>query len=238
MTGKYRGSDSSVSKCELSVGCCALWNEVVLNYPISHQTSASVRHLNKSIKHRTTANVQLTGQIPPRPSPGFVFAAEERGPSVISSAIRSINKFPFWSWHLYERNVCGHGCKCRDVSARPTPTGSPLRRQWLRGADLRSRLVSDSGAGHWLVVAFARRAAWHLHGRHVSGQPLLPRFISRSSSSEGLRLPRARHRSPRSHHSVGDAAGRQFYTSWAGDGVPRCSFAACLPESACFLRPF
>ena len=55
----------------------------------------------------------------------------------------------------------------------PVPAGAAaaLRRQRLRRADLRNRLVPAAAAGHRLVGRLARRAARHVHGRHVPRQP-------------------------------------------------------------------
>ena len=46
-----------------------------------------------------------------------------------------------------------------------------VRRQRLRRPDLRGRLVSAPPARHRVVGGVARRAARHVHGRHVSRQP-------------------------------------------------------------------
>ena len=53
----------------------------------------------------------------------------------------------------------------------PARAAAALRRQRLRRAHLRNRLVSAAPARDRLVGGVAGRAARHVHGRHVPGQP-------------------------------------------------------------------
>ena len=84
-----------------------------------------------------------------------------------------------------------------------------VRRQRLRGADIRNRLVPDAGAVRRLLVGFDRRAAGNLHGRDVSRQlPPAAVHLAAASSAQGLCAARDRHRRHRSAAAFRAAAGR------------------------------
>ena len=65
------------------------------------------------------------------------------------------------------------------LSAAPP---AAVRRQRLRGADLRNRLVPAAAARHRIVGGLARRAARHVHGRHVPRQPAAAALHRRARS--------------------------------------------------------
>src|ERR1700736_6210830 len=65
----------------------------------------------------------------------------------------------------------------------------PVRRKWLRCADLRNRLVSAFAAGDRLLGGFARSFAGDLYGRDVPGQyPAAEEDFGAASSAARLRL--------------------------------------------------
>ena len=76
----------------------------------------------------------------------------------------------------------------------PDPAAA-LCRQRLRGADIRDRLVPDAGAVRRLLIGVDRRAAGHVHGRHVPRQlPAAAFHLAQTPSVEGLRPSRDRDR--------------------------------------------
>ena len=82
-------------------------------------------------------------------------------------------------------------------------------------ADLRDRLVPAAAAGHRVVVGVDRRAAGHVHGRHVPGQPAAAaRRLAAAPSAARVRRARARHRRIR----------------------PACCCSACRSSAACTSR--
>ena len=100
------------------------------------------------------------------------------------------------------------------IAARIAPlsagAAAALRRQRLRGADLRDRLVSAAPAGHRLVGGLAGRAARHVHGRHVPRQPLPAALHFRAASpAAGLCVSRAWHWRCSAAGAVWDAARRR-----------------------------
>ena len=83
------------------------------------------------------------------------------------------------------------------MTARRVPAGvaAAVRRQRLRRADLRNRLVPAAAARHRIVGRVARRAARHVHGRHVPRQPVAAaRDLAAAASAARLRVPGARDR--------------------------------------------
>ena len=75
--------------------------------------------------------------------------------------------------------------------------------------DLRNRLVPDAGAVRRLFVRVDRRAAGHVHGRHVPRQlPAAAIHLAGTSPAEGLRVPRNRDRRHRPAAALRAAAGR------------------------------
>ena len=99
-----------------------------------------------------------------------------------------------------------------------------VRRQRLRGADIRDRLVSDVGAVRRLLLGIDRCAARHVHGRHVPRQfPSAALCLPETSPAEGIRVPRDRDRHHRPAADSGAAAGRSCVHRVGrlrSDGVP------------------
>ena len=75
--------------------------------------------------------------------------------------------------HLHEPQ--GSAPPAFDASRYLSPSVGAVRGQRLLRADLRNRLVPVAATGDRLDRGFAGRAAGHLHGRAVPGQPGLPR---------------------------------------------------------------
>src|SRR6476620_1293705 len=84
----------------------------------------------------------------------------------------------------------------RDLEARTRPRGSTalvagasftVRRVWLRGPYLRSRLAPVVAAFDRLVCSLRGDSARHLYGRHVPRQPAAAE-VHRSASASASRL--------------------------------------------------
>ena len=130
--------------------------------------------------------------------------------------------------------------RCVDDPAEvPARAAAAVRRQRLRGADLRSRLVPAPAARHRIVGGVDGRAARHVHGRHVPGQPPAAAVASAApaASASRLRLPRARHR--RCSACWSSSACRSSAAStraWAGSGVIGILLRG-LAAAVCLLPP-
>ncbi len=82
-------------------------------------------------------------------------------------------------------------------------------RQRRGGADLRDRVVPDAGAVRRLLIGIARRAARHVHGRHVPGQLSAAEvYLAAASSAQGLCPARSGDRGNRPAADVRAASGR------------------------------
>ena len=91
------------------------------------------------------------------------------------------------------------------VENRFLPASRPaVHRQRVRGADLRDRLVPAPQPHRRLVRRLARRAARHVHGRHVHRKPVpLEVHLAAAASAAGLRDARGGHRGVRTARVVG-----------------------------------
>ena len=113
-----------------------------------------------------------------------------------------------------------------------------VRRQRMRGADLRDRLVPADRAGDRFVGRVARRAARHVHGRHVPRQPAAAAVrVAGAASAARLRDARGGHRRARADRARRRAARRRHRTRRR-----RCTASAAFccarscARSACFRR--
>ena len=144
-------------------------------------------------------------------------------------------------------------CRRIDANAQPGPfegrrradrhvaAAAPprlVRRQRLRGADLRGRLAPAAPAGRRLLGGLARRPAGHVHGRHVPRQPAPAALrLAARASAAGLRLSRDRHRaSSASLVLYGVPLVGSLYAASVATGF-RASCCAALLCAACLLPP-
>src|SRR5262245_55352965 len=114
-----------------------------------------------------------------------------------------------WVVHQNESNGCRSDGISFEAATVPAVSRSSLYRQWLRRADLRNCLVSDTRTCDWSVVHFAGHSARYVYGRHVFGQSVCPEdYLPPASSAARLRVSGARYRGAGAHHSSRCTPGR------------------------------